>query len=235
MSLKDLEITLDTVIKDEKVLLKYEDTILFSSSNMSIINGPKGSMKSTERDYLIRNLLNPEEGFESNCTGNIVILDTEMSKRLIQKNLNRYDSDRVRVFSLKGLNVEEMKKKTEEIIEATNPEVLVIDGSRDYIINSNDPTESMKMVNQLMWWVYQYKLHIVNIVHSITTQTGEAKTKGTFGSELNNKAETIISMQKRRDGAKVKCAFSRESNGFKDYNITLDEHNNPIKKDSYGG
>ncbi|MDA7993151.1 MAG: hypothetical protein MPJ25_08940 [Pirellulales bacterium] len=227
-SITDLEITKDLVIKDEKVLLKYQDTVLCSSNNMSIIHGPKGSMKSTVRDLLIQNLLKPSENFNSNLTGNIVVIDTEMSKRLIKKNLDRYNDDRVRVFSIKGTRIEDMRLMTEKILEELKPEILIIDGSRDYVVNSNDPTESMKMVNQLMYWMVQYKLHIVNIVHSVKTVDGEQKTKGTFGSELSNKAESIISMARYYDKAKVSCSFSRESQPFKAFKITLNENNQPI-------
>ena len=97
MNIKDLEVTQNTVIEDEKVLLSYEGIPLLSSNNLSIIRGEKGSMKSTFRDYLIRQMVNPEDGFESSFDGNVLVVDTEMSKRLIQNNLKRFDgfTDRV--------------------------------------------------------------------------------------------------------------------------------------------
>ena len=132
-------------------------------------------------------------------------------------------------FSLKGVSVADMPATTEALIEAYSPLVLVIDGSRDYVINSNDPSESMKLTNQLLYWAYQHKLHIINIVHSIRMEGGRSKTKGTFGSELDNKAETIVSLQRQGSTAKVKCDFSRESTGFESFKITLNENGVPVK------
>lgn len=230
--LRDLEITENTVVEEEKAILKYNDTIVFSSNNMSIINGPKGSMKSTEKDYLIKQLFLPSEGYDSTLQGSVLIIDTEMSKRLIKKSIDRYkmqgiDISKIRIFSLKGQSPSDRIRITERLIENIKPEIVVIDGSRDYVVNSNDPSESMKMINILMYWVYQYNLHIVNIVHSVNTDRG-VKTKGTFGSELENKAETILSMERRDKVAKVSCAFSRESLPFKSYKITIDTDNIPV-------
>lgn len=232
MNIEDLEIKRDTIIDDEVILLEYNDTVLFSSNNLSIINGLKGSMKSTARDYLLRQLLKPEEGFKSDFKGDIMIIDTEMSKRLVKKSVERFTiagvgPDRVRFFSLKGISVNDMASTTEKLIERFNPTVVALDGTRDYCLNSNDPTESMQLTNQLLYWVNAYKIHIINIVHSVHTANG-SKTKGTFGSELENKAETIISMTKSHNKAQVKNTFSRETLPFKSFNITLNENNTPI-------
>lgn len=228
MDIRSLEISKETIIEDEKILLRYNDCVVFSSNNISIINGAKGSMKSTARDFLIRQLFNPEEGFKSDIAGSVLVIDTEMSKRLIQNNLNRFDGCDVRFFSLKGVAVAEMPLVLEEMIEKVKPEVLILDSSRDLLLNSNDPTESMKLINQLLYWSSQYKLHILNIVHSIKTEGG-TKTKGTYGSELENKAESIISMSRTHAKAQVKCSFSRETLPFKPFTITLNEGNIPVK------
>lgn len=229
-----MEITKDTVIQDEKVYLSYEDTNVFSSNNLSIINGYKGDMKSTTRDYLIEKLFKGGDGFTTQFTGTVLIIDTEMGGRAIKRSLSRYenkgvDLSKVRYFTVKGIaSAQDRIEYTETKIDEIRPEIVIIDGSRDFCINSNDPRESMLVINKLLYWVYTYQLHIVNIVHSVRLDGGMSKTKGTFGSELDNKSETILTTKRNRNIATVKCAFSRDGDVFKPFKLTFDEEGNPF-------
>ena len=71
--------------------------------------------------------------------------------------------------------------------------LVVIDGIRDLMYDINNPTESTEIINLLMQWSSQYNLHIHTVLH---LNKGDDNTRGHIGTELNNKAETVLQITK---------------------------------------
>ena len=71
--------------------------------------------------------------------------------------------------------------------------LVVIDGIRDLMYDINNPTESTQIINMLMQWSSQYNLHIHTVLH---LNKGDDNTRGHIGTELNNKAETVLQITK---------------------------------------
>ena len=95
---------------------------------------------------------------------------------------------------------------------ASDPEIgfVVIDGIRDLMYDINSPSESVDLINDLMRWSSMHDLHIHTVLH---LNKGDDNTRGHIGTELNNKAETILQVTKSQfDGniSEVKAMHIRE-------------------------
>ena len=87
---------------------------------------------------------------------------------------------------------------------------VVIDGIRDLLYDINSPSESVDLINDLMRWSSMHDLHIHTVLH---LNKGDDNTRGHIGTELNNKAETILQVTKSQfDGniSEVKAMHIRE-------------------------
>ena len=86
----------------------------------------------------------------------------------------------------------------------------MIDGIRDLMYDINSPSESVDLINDLMRWSSMHDLHIHTVLH---LNKGDDNTRGHIGTELNNKAETILQVTKSQfDGniSEVKAMHIRE-------------------------
>lgn len=85
-----------------------------------------------------------------------------------------------------------------EIIDraiATTPDVglVIIDGIRDLMFDINNATESSRLINKLMEWTDRYQIHIHTVLH---LNKSDDNVRGHVGTELNNKAETVLQVSK---------------------------------------
>ena len=78
--------------------------------------------------------------------------------------------------------------------------LVIIDGIRDLIHDINSPSESLDIINELMRWSSYYELHIHTVLH---LNKGDDNTRGHIGTELNNKAETILQISKNVENGKI--------------------------------
>jgi hypothetical protein len=71
--------------------------------------------------------------------------------------------------------------------------LVVIDGLRDLLVDFNSISESLDLINKLMEWSGHYNLHIHVIIH---LNKSDDNVRGHIGTELNNKAETVLVITK---------------------------------------
>ena len=70
---------------------------------------------------------------------------------------------------------------------------VVIDGIRDLMLDINNSTEATRLVGDLMQWTSEQNIHIQTVLH---LNKGDDNTRGHIGTELNNKAETVLQIAK---------------------------------------
>ena len=78
--------------------------------------------------------------------------------------------------------------------------LVIIDGIRDLMYDINSPSESAEIINLLMRWSSEHNLHIHTVLH---LNKGDDNTRGHIGTELNNKAETILQISKNMENGKI--------------------------------
>ena len=81
----------------------------------------------------------------------------------------------------------------EAIYRTENVGLVVIDGIRDMVYDINSPSESTKVISLLMTWTGERHIHIHTILHQ---NKGDENARGHIGTELSNKAETVLQVEK---------------------------------------
>ena len=110
--------------------------------------------------------------------------------------------------------------------------LLIIDGIRDLMYDINSPSESTDLINLLMRWSSGYNLHIHTVLH---LNKGDDNTRGHIGTELNNKAETVLQITKStQDGniSEVKAMHIRDRE-FDPFAFRINDNALPEVVDGY--
>jgi len=77
---------------------------------------------------------------------------------------------------------------------------VVIDGIRDLIKDINSPDEATMITSKLLKWSENSKAHILTVLHE---NKGDGKARGHIGTELVNKAETILRVEKLESDTRI--------------------------------
>ena len=70
--------------------------------------------------------------------------------------------------------------------------LVVIDGIRDFLYDINSPSESTDIISKFMQWTDDRQIHIHTVLHQ---NKNDEHARGHIGTELNNKAETIMQVE----------------------------------------
>lgn len=100
--------------------------------------------------------------------------------------------------------------------------LVVIDGIRDLMHDINSSTEATDLVGELMQWTGEQNIHIQTVLH---LNKGDDNALGHIGTELNNKAESILLVAKDSTDAErsiVSPSIIR-SNPFQPFAFRLSE------------
>lgn len=104
--------------------------------------------------------------------------------------------------------------------------LVIIDGIRDLLLDINNAGESVEVINKMMEWSSKYDLHIHCVLHQ---NKGDNNVRGHIGTEMNNKAETVLVITKNTanpDISEVKAMHIREKE-FKPFAFTVNEEGLP--------
>jgi hypothetical protein len=174
----------------------------------------------------------------------LLYVDTEQSRVHCHKVLNR-------IISMAELSSEEADKRIEfmmlreftpqerrNIIDmalATDRTIgfVVIDGIRDLINDINSPGESVDIINDLMRWTQMYEIHIHTVLH---LNKADDNTRGHIGTELNNKAETVLKVIKNTENpaiSEVRPMITRDQE-FESFAFRINEQGLPELAAEFG-
>ena len=88
----------------------------------------------------------------------------------------------------------------EAIYRTENVGLVIIDGIRDMVYDINSPGESTRIISKLMQWTDDRQIHIHTILHQ---NKGDENARGHIGTELNNKAETVLLVEKDKSNGDI--------------------------------
>lgn len=176
-------------------------------------------------------------GFLPEDKRKVIYFDTEQGTedaRAIQNRIYRMaglpidqEAENFEYYCLRGLSASQRCDLIELVIyETKNIGVVIIDGVRDLINDFNDTGQSFIMINKLMTWTEEKRIHIIAILHQ---NPNDEKARGHLGTELTNKAEFIISINRNKsdDSYRTLEGYGRRKS-FTPFNYTLDENDFPI-------
>lgn len=105
--------------------------------------------------------------------------------------------------------------------------LVIIDGIRDLMLDINSTGESVEVINKMMEWSSRYDLHIHCVLH---LNKGDNNVRGHIGTEMSNKAETVLVISKNSDNpsvSEVHALHIREKE-FKPFAFTVDDNGLPV-------
>ena len=141
----------------------------------------------------------------------ILYVDTEQGKNHCQIVLNRIlrlaglpkdcDVDNLTMLALRKYSPEVRLAITEEAIGMI-PDLglVIIDGIRDFIHDINSPGESTDVISKFMQWTDDRQIHIHTVLHQ---NKNDEHARGHVGTELNNKAETVMLIEPDKDDKSI--------------------------------
>lgn len=228
------------IVKDDK------KTAFGTFGNISVTKGPPKSRKTGFVSLILA------AGIKNGCIQNsikcnlpedkrqIVVFDTEQGEAHVNKVIKR-------AFALAGINSDELKSYSEivyvhclrpyaaaervqaiERFVATHPGIglVIIDGIRDLIIDTNSIEQSAEAVQHLMKWSFEKKLHVLTVIH---VNKGDRNATGHLGGELTKKAETVVEVSRDKKFKNISLVKPTECRGmeFADLAFSTDEKGMP--------
>jgi len=192
-------------IPPPQVALYINGEILGTLGNFSTFTGKAKAKKSFLISMAVAAALTDEvlQGtLKSNLPpgqNEVLFFDTEQSKYHVQIAVRRIceqigiaDPPNLHAFHLRSLNPSERLKFMEEEIYSNNRVgFVVIDGIRDCITSINDEQDASMITSWLLRVTEERNIHIVTVLHQ---NKGDTNARGHVGTELINKAETVLSV-----------------------------------------
>lgn len=110
--------------------------------------------------------------------------------------------------------------------------LVIIDGLRDLMYDINNAKEATDVMTMLMNWTSTYMLHIHCVLH---LNKNDSNTRGHIGTELENKAETVLVVSKDKnntDISQVRPMHMRDKE-FSSFAFHIDENALPVLEEDY--
>lgn len=86
------------------------------------------------------------------------------------------------------------------IANTPNVGLVIIDGVRDLMFDINNAIESSRLIGKLMEWTDKYQIHIHTV---LPLNKSDDNVRGHVGTELNNKAETVLQVCKSTTDSEI--------------------------------
>ena len=143
------------------------------------------------------------------------------------------DNENLEFLALRKHTPEERIAIVEQAIYRTdNIGLVIIDGIRDMVYDINSPSEATCIISKLMQWTDERQIHIHTILHQ---NKADENARGHIGTELNNKAETVLLVEKDEkdsDVSTVRAAHIRAMD-FEAFAFRINEEALPELLDGY--
>lgn len=208
-SWRDARIFITDEFETPPVILRVDDSIIGTLGNFSASTGKAKSKKTFNVCAIVAAAMTGGTVLNYSASlppekRNILYVDTEQSPFHCNRVLSRIlrlaglpltpHPPQLEFLCLRGYATKERLKKIEEAIyEIEGLGLVIIDGIRDLAHDINSPGESTDLISKLMKWTDERKIHIHTVLH---LNKGDDHTRGHLGTELNNKAETVLQVTK---------------------------------------
>ena len=188
------------------VVLRVEDAIIGTLGNFSVSTGKAKAKKTFNVCALVAAALINGQVLEYRASfpetkRNILYFDTEQSPYHCQLVMQRIlhlaglpldrEPEHLHFSHLRAIAEPEIRRAIIRYAIYHTPDVglVIIDGIRDLMHDINRSTEATKLVGDLMQWTGEQNIHIQTVLH---LNKGDDNARGHIGTELNNKAESVL-------------------------------------------
>lgn len=143
------------------------------------------------------------------------------------------DVDNLTMLTLRKYSPEMRLAIVEQAIDTIpNLGLVIIDGIRDFVYDINSPNEATNIISKFMQWTDDRQIHIHTILHQ---NKNDEHARGHIGTELNNKAETIMQVEVDKDDKNVSIveAIHIRDREFEPFAFRINEKALPELVESY--
>ncbi len=229
-----------------EVEVNEQKTAFGTVGNISVIKGPPKSRKTTFVSIILA------AAIKNGCIQNtircnlpedkrkIVVFDTEQGESHVNKVIKRafaiagISNDELKAYSeilfvhcLRPYSSDERVLAIERFVE-THPGIglVIIDGIRDLILDTNSIEQSAIAVQHLMRWSFEKQLHILTVIH---VNKGDKNATGHLGGELTKKGETVAEVSRDKKFKNISLVKPTECRGmeFADLAFSIDDKGMP--------
>ena len=190
------------------------EAILGTLGDFGLIIGKAKSRKSFFINIAISTALGKDlilNRFKSNLPpdkNQVIYFDTEQSKYYVQKavkrictQINEPEPQNLQTYYLRSLNPSQRLEFIESYIYSHDKiGFVVIDGIKDLINSINDESEATMIASKLLKWSEERNIYILTVLHQNKSDTN---ARGHIGTELINKAQTVLSITKAENDDKI--------------------------------
>ncbi|WP_052188132.1 AAA family ATPase [Cellulophaga sp. Hel_I_12] len=196
------------------------NAILGTLGNFSLIIGKAKSRKSFFINIAVSAVLNNDillgqfKGCLPRDKRTVLYFDTEQGKYHVQLALKRICKQiavdipkDLKVYHLRSKNPLERLNIIEHAIYNTDSlGLVIIDGIKDLVNSINDESEATMIASKLLKWTEEKNIHIVTVLHQ---NKSDNNARGHIGTELLNKAETVLSVTKNEQDKDISIVESQ--------------------------
>lgn len=214
--LRQGEIKASEKMEQPPKVLWVDDCVISTFGNFSATTGKAKAKKTFNLSAMVAasvvngKVLNYRATFPEDKR-TIIYFDTEQSKYHCHNVIER-------IYKLAGLSLDKddrrikfygMREYTPALRIAvidyalrkfSNVGLVIIDGLRDLMYDINNAKEATDVMTMLMAWTSTYNLHIHCVLH---LNKNDNNTRGHIGTELENKAETVLIISKNKQDANI--------------------------------
>ncbi|PCJ00177.1 MAG: mobilization protein [Flavobacteriales bacterium] len=197
------------------------DTILGTLGNFSLIIGKAKSRKSFFINIAVSTVISEDpilgqfRGALPQDQRKVLYFDTEQGKYHVHLALKRV-CDQIDIKEPKDLIVYGLRsKKPSErlrlieyaIYNTPNLGFVIIDGIKDLVNSINDESEATMIASKLLKWTEEKNIHIITVLHQ---NKSDNNARGHIGTELINKAETVLSVTKNEQDKDISVVEAQQ-------------------------
>ncbi|WP_124641620.1 AAA family ATPase [Amniculibacterium aquaticum] len=220
LQLDSVESDMNKSLQAEKTALKISGEIFGSLGNFSLITGKAKSRKSFFLSMIAGALLSCDTnatitGHLPNDKKKVLYFDTEQGEYHVQKLHKRIGAiagenfDNLKVYRFRGFEPTKRLELIDYAIKTTeNLGYVFIDGIRDLTYSINDEQQATLLSTYLLQWTEEYNIHITTVLHQ---NKGDTNARGHLGTELVNKAQTVLSISRAKDNKDISLIEVTES------------------------
>ena len=229
-------------------VLRVGDAVIGTLGNFSASIGKAKSKKTFNVSAIVASALSNDEVLRYNADfpsdkRNILYIDTEQGRHHCQKVLKRIvrlanlpidmEPENLKILALRKYTPEERLDIVEYALNTIpNIGLVIIDGIRDFVYDINSPSEATRIISKLMQWTEDLQIHI----HTILQQNkNDEHARGHIGTELNNKAESIMQVEVNREDKSISIveAVHIRDKEFEPFAFRINEEALPELVESY--
>jgi len=220
-------INLEEPLQELKPIYAIDGIPVFTRGNLSVISGKAKSRKSFLISLLAARMI------DDDMSCRVLLFDTEQQRILVAKTAKRIhrlleweeekNNAHLKVFAMREASTQERVDFIFSAVEKLKPDFVFIDGCRDLAMDFNSIAESSELVGKIMKYSSVYNCHICLVLH----ENKSAETlRGHLGTELVNKAETVLQVAANENISTVSGRYTRNL-PFNDFHFHINDSGLP--------